>query len=285
MRVQGGVGFAQQVAFALIELQIAAAGVLIYNLPYLLMYPQLKCKMNGVDLESDSNDYQTYCNVDYVCNNKDNEAITFEVDRDHPHTLWNWIESFDLLCASHFEISAMAMNFFVGQAITCLIIPPLQDTFGRKKVFLFCSIVNFYTLLAIWGLPDHSDKKHGKTSKLLLDALFLINGMATPGRQLTGYTYFLELFPEESQNLAGTVQQVAEGIIQMLLTYYWMKVGFSWRWTVVLAIVMNAVGIVLTCVLLPDSPKWLYETKQYKKCVEAVTDLAEMNNVREFRPT
>ena len=70
----------------------------------------------------------------------------------------------------------------------------------------------------------------------------------------------------------------------MALTYYWMEIGFSWRWTVVLAIVMNAVGIVLTCVLLPESPQWLYETKQYKKCVEAVACLAEMNNVREFRP-
>jgi len=37
MRGQGGVGYAQQMAFFLIELQIAAAGVLIYNLPYLLL--------------------------------------------------------------------------------------------------------------------------------------------------------------------------------------------------------------------------------------------------------
>lgn len=78
---------------------------------------------------------------------------------------------------------------------------------------------------------------------------------------------------------------MAEGLVQMALTYYWMKVGFSWRWTVVLAIVMNAIGIILTCVLLPESPKWLYETKQYKKCVEAVFALADWNNERDFRPS
>ena len=241
--------------------------------------------MHGSELTRGTNDYEMYCNTDYVCNKLNNDTISYEIDWEHPHSLRNWIESFDLLCASHLDIGAMGMYFFLGQAITCLIIPRLQDTFGRKRVFLFCSVINLYTLLTIWGLPDHSDKKHGKTSKLLLDALFFLNGLATPGRQLTGYTYFQELFPDESQNLAGTIQMVAEGVVQVLLTYYWMKVGFSWRWTVVLAIVMNVVGIILTLVLLPDSPKWLYETKQYKKCVDSVFFLAEWNNVREFRPS
>ena len=71
-----------------------------------------------------------------------------------------------------------------------LFIPRLQDHFGRKKVFMVCSIVNFYTLIGIWGLPDHSDKKHGDTSKMILNGLFLVNGLVTPGRVITGYTYF-----------------------------------------------------------------------------------------------
>lgn len=47
---------------------------------------------------------------------------------------------------------------------------------------------------------------------------------------------------------------------------------------------MNAVGMLLTCLLLPESPIWLHHTKQYKKCMEAVACLAEINNKRDFRP-
>ena len=90
----------------------------------------------------------------------------------------------------------MAMNFFIGQAIMFIFIAKLQDYFGRKKVFMISSIVNLYTLLGIYGLPDHSDRKHGDTSKMLLDVLFLVNGFATPGRAITGYTYLLEFFEE-----------------------------------------------------------------------------------------
>lgn len=78
------------------------------------MYPKLKCKMHGSDLVDGTPDYETYCNTEYVCNKLNSDTISYEVDWDHPHSLRNWIESFDLLCASHLEISAMAMYFFLG---------------------------------------------------------------------------------------------------------------------------------------------------------------------------
>ena len=178
----------------------------------------------------------------------------------------------------------MAMLFFIGQVIMCPFIPYLQDRFGRKRIFLISTVINFYTLLGIWGLPDHSTKKHGDTSKMLLDLLFLINGLATPGRVNTGYTYFQEFFPEESQNMAGTLWNMIEGSVYIGLTMYWKKLNFGWRWTLLLACVLNFIGILLTSILLPDSPKWLYEKKKYKECVAAIRSMAELNNVRNFMP-
>lgn len=64
-----------------------------------------------------------------------------------------------------------------------------------------------------------------------------------------------------------------------------MKLNFSWRWTVLFAAIMNFIGVLLTGLLLPESPKWLFETKQYKKCIESVRSLAEENNVRTFMPS
>ena len=136
-------------------MQFAADSILIYNLPYLLLLPKMKCQMNGASIASGSADFDKYCNQDYICKNPDLKSFTYQIDWKQQYSLRNWIDSFNLFCASNFQISLIAMNFFIGQAIMCIFIPKLQDKYGRKKVFLISSIVNFLTLLFIWYLPDH----------------------------------------------------------------------------------------------------------------------------------
>lgn len=70
---------------------------------------------------------------------------------------------------------------------------------------------------------------------------------------------------------------IIEGTIYIGLTFFWMKLNRSWRWTLALACVMNLVGIVLTMLLLPDSPKWYYENRRYKECLEAIKTMAQLN--------
>ena len=81
--------------------------------------------MNGSALIDGTEDYKKYCNPEYICKNKN--AISYEVDKGNPHTLNNWIDSFDMFCATKLEISMMATNFFIGQTIMFLFIPKLQD--------------------------------------------------------------------------------------------------------------------------------------------------------------
>ena len=68
MAESGGIGLAQQVSMVLIEMQIAAAGFLVYNLPFLLLMPEFKCSLHGTDLLPGSQDHDAYCNQDYICN-------------------------------------------------------------------------------------------------------------------------------------------------------------------------------------------------------------------------
>ena len=202
---------------------------MVYNLPFLLLMPEFKCSLHGTDLVPGSQDHHAYCHQEYICNSgavqgkPTEQGFMYEVDWSHPHSLYNWIDSFDMLCMSPTDISAMAIYYFLGQTITSLIVPQLQDKYGRKKVFTVCSLINFYCLLVIWGLPEHSEKLNGKQSKLILDIVFFLNGLTTPGRNLTGYTYIIELYPAHSKNIAGTVQQLTEWVIHLVLSYYWMK--------------------------------------------------------------
>ena len=79
--------------------------------------------------------------------------------------------------------------------LSSLVTPSLSDTFGRKKIFIICSVINLYTLLAIWGLPDHSEKSYGNSSIVILNILLLVNGIIAPGRQYCGFQFLLDLFP------------------------------------------------------------------------------------------
>ena len=57
MKMQGGTDWFQQIAFMVIEMQIAADSLLIFNLPYLLLFPKLRCVLNGEQIEEGTDDY------------------------------------------------------------------------------------------------------------------------------------------------------------------------------------------------------------------------------------
>lgn len=51
-------------------------------------------------------------------------------------SLVNWIDKFNLTCSNAFTISFFGMVFFTGFAISSLVVPPFQDKYGRKIVFV-----------------------------------------------------------------------------------------------------------------------------------------------------
>ena len=55
MEAQGGLDMAQKIALITIQFQISAAGFLIYNLPYLVWIPLMKCRIDGIEY---TNPYQ-----------------------------------------------------------------------------------------------------------------------------------------------------------------------------------------------------------------------------------
>lgn len=178
----------------------------------------------------------------------------------------------------------MITYYMIGQMISSLLFPSFQETYGRKKIFIICSVINLYTLLAIWGLPDHSERSYGQSSIIILKLLFFVNGLIAAGRQYSGYIYLLDLHPHNSQLIAGSTAQAMDYSFKLAVAWYWMKSSYGWRWIIFMAILINFVGVILCCVLLPESPKWQLITKQYKSCVDSLTALAYINNARDFRP-
>jgi MFS family permease len=66
------------------------------------------------------------------------EDLDPQVVWDSEVSLHNWIEKFDLKCASHIVEASFAMVLFSGWMIGSFFVPQLSDKFGRKKIFAAC---------------------------------------------------------------------------------------------------------------------------------------------------
>lgn len=271
---QGGVGRFQVVAYLLIDLQMMAASWLIYGLSFYLKYPQFDCfwAASGEYIPAGSKDYSDFCAPNHFCRNDD---VIARQDPNSGVSLANWIQDFDLLCLSGFEISFFSMVWFIGQLLFSPIIPKLQDRYGRKPVFNACSFVNFLTLFVMLFLPGRRNP-----SQALLYVLIFFNGVSTVGRVITGYTYFTEFYPEKYQSVIGTIWNVMEGLIVILMVIYFVFISKSWFWIILYAAATNITFQVIALWLLPESPKWLYGQKRYAECAHVLKQMASFNGVK-----
>ena len=75
-----------------------------------------------------------------------------KLDPDSDENLSNWIEQYDLTCASSEERGLIGTSFFFGIVVGCLSLPKLSDRYGRKPITIIgalCAIIA--TLLCIFG--------------------------------------------------------------------------------------------------------------------------------------
>lgn len=102
-------------------------------------------------------------------------------------------------------------------------------------------------------------------------------GLELPGRMLTGYVYFQEFMPSNYQNLMGTIEGCSEAAVYIWLTIYYRFGNYGWKWPVALAALINFVGLVLTVIFIPESPKWLMEKGRYIESYKVFKRMAEVN--------
>jgi MFS family permease len=68
-------------------------------------------------------------------------------------SLYNWMQSYDLICADPDFIALMSTMFFTGMAIFSPILPALSDKYGRKWFFVGCLTTNIIVFSTILLLP------------------------------------------------------------------------------------------------------------------------------------
>ena len=90
----------------------------------------------------------------------------------------------DLLCTDKYLIGLKSSMFFAGVIISCLVVPPLADAYGRKAPFLISIGMNVVVYLALLFA----------TNLYVAYTLVFLLGLSFAGRMIVGVTYVLEFY-------------------------------------------------------------------------------------------
>ena len=86
--------------------------------------------------------------------------------------------------------------------------------------------------------------------------LMLANGCLQICRANGCYNLMCELAPAKSHTAMGTLWNMSEGGVFILLTLYYRFISKEWKWSVAMGVVDGIIGYSLLLLVLPESPKW-----------------------------
>ena len=104
-----------------------------------------------------------------------------------------------------------------------------------------------------------------------------IHGVSTAGRVTAGYCMMSDFSPKKYQSILGSLWNVSEGLVVIYLTIYFRYISPNWYWVEIFAISQGTICLLILIFLIPESPKWLYDNKKYKKCYECLQKIASYN--------
>ena len=121
-------------------------------------------------------------------------------------------------------------------------------------MFVASMTLQLLLLIKILIMPAHK-----MLSVYTIYVCMFVNGLSSFGRASTGYNYFSEFVPKDSQSTIGTIWIVMDALVYIFLTIYFRYISKNWIWSVFVGLILNLVCTLLTIILIPESSMWLYE--------------------------
>ena len=111
----------------------------------------------------------------------------------------------------------------------------------------------------------------------LMIAVTFCFGLFTSFRTFVGFIFFMELIPRSGHILLGTAFLMIEIILSLCVTVYFGKFeSRNWLYPASIGFIMQFYGFV-GAIFLPESPKFLIETNQFKEAEESLKQIAIWN--------
>lgn len=121
------------------------------------------------------------------------------------------MEALNLVCRSKAEIGILGGIYFLGWASSVLVIPPLSDKIGRRKITAFCVALQFPFLIILMT---------GKTYLMILVSMFAL-GVLTSGSVVCSFLYMAEFFSPNNFALVNSVSEIFLCSVLGLATFFY----------------------------------------------------------------
>ncbi len=156
--------------------------------------------------------------------------------------------------------------FFLGWTLSCLILPRLADTYGRRPLVL---IFSWFSVLVYLGLLL-------SRSLELTIALFFLLGLTCTGKSSTGYVYLMELIGAKWQAWASVYMMLLDSITMIMLAVYFKYITKEWMYFQIFGITLLTLASIAVY-WVPESPKLLHSQKKYDLARKSLLIIAKSN--------
>ena len=161
----------------------------------------------------------------------------------------NWIERFDLQCATNEEIGLIASAFFVGWAFTLAWLPRVSDKIGRQKFVIAGTTLNFLAFLTLLATKNY---------KLLVFCMFVL-GMTSTIRLIVGVNYLCECVMREDFKIMFAVMTLGDGIGGISISFYFMEVAKDHIWPIMVLVITSGIAMIGSW-FYTESPRYLVKS-------------------------
>lgn len=108
--------------------------------------------------------------------------------------------------------------YFAGWTISCVVVPRLADTYGRKLPVIISA---WFSVLVCAGLMLSQNL-------VLTIVLFFFLGCSSSGKSSTTYVYLMELIPARWQPWTSIYMMLGDGMTMILLSVYFRYISKDW---------------------------------------------------------
>jgi len=195
------------------------------------------------------------------------------VDQEDRISLDNWLQKYQLICASSLMISSFSMSFFTGFGLGSLVVPRFGDMYGRRRVLLLCLsiLLVLNTVIAcIPGVEEVPDSKgfasrtqsqKARVLSFILMAIQFPKGILTAGTSALGVCFICELTLSRFNTYLSALWNASEAMILIYLTTFYIY-NKNTIYVQLFQLLLYVFCIVNLC-RLPESPKWLLDKNRF----------------------
>jgi len=193
----------------------------------------------------------------------------YKEDQEAEEYIANWVKPLNLLCRDDAEVGLLGAAFFIGLFVALFFLPQVSDRIGRKKVFLWTMVLTLILQVVIWC--SHS-------LYLTMGAIFGC-GMLWVGKNIVGLSYAEEMIHKQYSNDLMASLFVVGAVCMFCIPLFFLTITKSWQIAMLFSVLMTLFCLAILPWYMPESPKYLYEKRDFEGARASLRVIAARNGV------